>query len=77
MDEFKCFLVVIVGGFKVSFKIGVFEVLIDKCDKVLIGGGMIFIFYKVCGFLVGKSLVEEDKLELVKEFEVKVKVKGV
>ena len=45
-----------------SSKIGVLEALIDKCDKVLIGGGMIFTFYKARG--LGKSLVEEHKLEL-------------
>ena len=66
----------IVGGSKV-LKIGVLEALIDKCDKVLIGGGMIFTFYKARGLSVGKSLVEEDKLELAKELEAKAKAKGV
>ena len=70
-------LAAIVGGSKVSSKIGVLEALIDKCDKVLIGGGMIFTFYKARGLAVGKSLVEEDKLELAKELEVKAKEKGV
>ena len=51
--------------------------MIDKCDKVLIGGGMIFTFYKARGLAVGKSLVEEDKLELAKELEAKAKAKGV
>ena len=60
-----------------SSKIGVLEALIDKCDKVLIGGGMIFTFYKARGLSVGKSLVEEDKLELAKELEAKAKAKGV
>ncbi len=53
----------------------VLEALIDKCDKVLIGGGMIFTFYKARGLSVGKSLVEEDKLELAKELEAKAKAK--
>ena len=67
VDEPKRPLAAIVGGSKVSSKIGVLEALIDKCDKVLIGGGMIFTFYKARGLSVGKSLVEEDKLELAKE----------
>jgi 3-phosphoglycerate kinase len=71
IDEPKRPLAAIVGGSKVSSKIGVLEALIDKCDKVLIGGGMIFTFYKARGLAVGKSLVEEDKLELAKELEAK------
>ncbi|KGG16742.1 MULTISPECIES: phosphoglycerate kinase [unclassified Prochlorococcus] len=70
-------LAAIVGGSKVSSKIGVLESLIDKCDKVLIGGGMIFTFYKARGLTVGKSLVEDDKLELAKSLEEKAKAKGV
>ena len=77
IDEPKRPLAAIVGGSKVSSKIGVLESLIDKCDKVLIGGGMIFTFYKARGLSVGKSLVEEDKLELAKELEAKAKLKGV
>tara|TARA_B100000700_G_scaffold324275_1_gene430010 strand:+ start:1113 stop:2261 length:1149 start_codon:yes stop_codon:yes gene_type:complete len=77
IDEPKRPLAAIVGGSKVSSKIGVLESLIDKCDKVLIGGGMIFTFYKARGLSVGKSLVEEDKLELAKELEAKAKSKGV
>ncbi|MGK7930676.1 MAG: phosphoglycerate kinase [Microcystaceae cyanobacterium] len=67
----------IIGGSKVSSKIGVIETLLDKCDKLLIGGGMIFTFYKARGLSVGKSLVEEDKLELAKTLEAKAKEKGV
>ncbi|MFL0773252.1 MAG: phosphoglycerate kinase [Prochlorococcus sp.] len=77
VDNPKRPLAAIVGGSKVSSKIGVLEALIDKCDKVLIGGGMIFTFYKARGLSVGKSLVEEDKLELAKELEAKAKAKGV
>ena len=70
-------LAAIIGGSKVSSKIGVIETLLDKCDKLLIGGGMIFTFYKARGLSVGKSLVEEDKIELAKELEAKAKEKGV
>jgi len=67
----------IVGGSKVSSKIGVIESLLEKCDKIILGGGMIFTFYKARGLSVGSSLVEEDKLELAKELETKAKAKGV
>lgn len=77
IDEPKRPLAAIVGGSKVNSKIGVLESLIDKCDKVLIGGGMIFTFYKARGLAVGKSLVEDDKLDLAKELEAKAKAKGV
>ncbi len=70
-------LAAIVGGSKVSSKIGVLDSLLDKCDKIIIGGGMIFTFYKARGLDVGKSLVEEDKLELAKNLEAKAKTKGV
>lgn len=70
-------LAAIVGGSKVSSKIGVIETLLEKVDKLLIGGGMIFTFYKARGLNVGKSLVEEDKLELAKALEEKAKEKGV
>ncbi|NCR38089.1 MAG: phosphoglycerate kinase [Microcystis aeruginosa S11-01] len=70
-------LAAIIGGSKVSSKIGVIETLLEKCDKLLIGGGMIFTFYKARGLSVGGSLVEEDKLELAKSLEAKAKEKGV
>ncbi|AMW29021.1 phosphoglycerate kinase [Arthrospira platensis] len=70
-------LAAIIGGSKVSSKIGVIETLLDKCDKLLLGGGMIFTFYKARGLSVGNSLVEEDKLELAKSLEAKAKEKGV
>ena len=70
-------LAAIIGGSKVSSKIGVIETLLDKVDKLLIGGGMIFTFYKARGLSVGGSLVEEDKLELAKALEAKAKEKGV
>jgi phosphoglycerate kinase len=55
----------------------VIDTLLDKVDKLLIGGGMIFTFYKARGLAVGKSLVEEDKLDLARELEAKAKAKGV
>ena len=70
-------LAAIVGGSKVSSKIGVIETLLDKVDKLIIGGGMIFTFYKARGLSVGKSLVEEDKLELAQKLEAKAAEKGV
>ena len=77
IDSPKRPLAAIVGGSKVSSKIGVLDSLLDKCDKIIIGGGMIFTFYKARGLDVGKSLVEEDKLELAKNLEEKAKSKGV
>ncbi len=70
-------LAAIIGGSKVSSKIGVIETLLDKVDKLLIGGGMVFTFYKARGLNVGKSLVEDDRLELAKTLEAKAKEKGV
>ncbi|NJM47327.1 MAG: phosphoglycerate kinase [Alkalinema sp. RU_4_3] len=70
-------LAAIVGGSKVSSKIGVIETLLDKVDKLFIGGGMVFTFYKARGLAVGSSLVEEDKLELARSLEIKAKEKGV
>uniref|UniRef100_A0A0E0JW27 Phosphoglycerate kinase n=4 Tax=Oryza TaxID=4527 RepID=A0A0E0JW27_ORYPU len=67
----------IVGGSKVSTKIGVIESLLAKVDVLILGGGMIFTFYKAQGYAVGKSLVEEDKLELATSLIEKAKAKGV
>lgn len=67
----------IVGGSKVSSKIGVIESLLEKVDKLIIGGGMVFTFLRARGLSVGSSLVEEDKIELAKELETKAKAKGV
>ncbi len=70
-------LAAIIGGSKVSSKITVIEALLDKVDKLLIGGGMIFTFYKARGLSVGKSLVEDEFLDLSKSLEAKAKEKGV
>ena len=59
--------VAILGGSKVSDKIGVIENLLEKADKVLIGGGMTYTFYKAQGIEIGNSLVEEDKLDVAKD----------
>lgn len=57
----------VLGGSKISGKIDVIKNLLGKADKILIGGGMIFTFYKAMGYEIGKSLLEEDKVELAKE----------
>jgi phosphoglycerate kinase len=67
----------IMGGAKVSDKILLIEKLLDKVDNLLIGGGMTYTFIKANGGKVGKSLVEEDKLELAKELIKKANEKGV
>eukprot|EP01038_Epipyxis_sp_PR26KG_P005537 gene5537-7655_t len=67
----------VVGGAKVSTKIPVIESLIEKCDKIFIGGGMIFTFYRALGLNVGKSMVEEDFIPLAKELMDKAAKKGV
>merc|ERR1712051_479594 len=57
----------IVGGSKVSSKITVLDALLDKCEKIIIGGGMVFTFLKAKGLNVGASLVEDDFVETAKE----------
>jgi len=69
-------LAAIVGGSKVSSKIGVLEALVDKCDKVIIGGGMVFTFLKARGLPTGSSLVEDDFVETAKKVEEVAKEKG-
>ena len=59
--------VVILGGAKVSDKIGVIENLVKKCDKILIGGGMAFTFLKAKGFDIGKSLLDEENIDFCKK----------
>merc|ERR1712228_617979 len=66
----------IVGGSKVSSKITVLEALLDKCDKVIIGGGMVFTFLKAKGLEVGTSLVEDDFVETAKEVMAKAEKLG-
>ena len=70
-------LAAIIGGSKVSTKIGVIERLLEKVDKLLLGGGMIFTFYQAQGIQTGKSLVETDKLDLARSLMEKAKERGV
>lgn len=69
--------VAILGGAKVSDKIGVIKNLIDKVDTLIIGGGMAYTFFRAQGNSVGTSLCEEDKLDLARELMAKAKEKGV
>lgn len=67
VDNPKHPFIAILGGAKVSDKIGVIENLVPKADKILIGGGMTYTFYAAKGMSIGKSLVEKDKIELAKK----------
>ncbi|MCS7211890.1 MAG: phosphoglycerate kinase [Chloroherpetonaceae bacterium] len=69
--------VAILGGAKISDKIDVLERLIDKVDKILVGGAMIFTFFKANSLRVGKSLVEDDKLDVAKAVMERADAKGV
>ena len=69
--------VAILGGAKVSDKIGVINNLIEKCDTIIIGGGMSYTFMKAMGKEIGTSLCEADKLDLAKELMAKAEAKGV
>ncbi len=67
----------VIGGAKVKDKIGVIDHLLDKVDNLIIGGGLAYTFVKAQGHEVGKSLLEEDKIDLAKQFMQKAKDKGV
>jgi phosphoglycerate kinase len=67
----------IIGGAKVKDKIGVIDNLLEKVDNLIIGGGLAYTFVKAQGHEVGKSLLEEDKIDLAKEFMKKAEEKGV
>ena len=69
--------VVVLGGSKVSDKLGVIDNLIDKADKILIGGGMVFTFLKAQGHEVGKSLLEEDQLDTCRRYLTEAADRGV
>ena len=69
--------VAILGGAKVSDKIGVINNLLDKVDTLIIGGGMAYTFFRAAGHSVGTSLCEEDKLDLANEMVAKAAAKGV
>src|SRR5699024_899671 len=66
----------IIGGAKVKDKIEVIDHLLDKVDHLIIGGGLAFTFVKTQGYEIGHSLLEEDKIDLAKEFMQKAKEKG-
>ncbi len=70
-------LVAVLGGAKVSDKIGVIENLIDKCDTIIIGGGMAYTFFKAMGHEIGTSICELDKLDLARDLMAKAREKGV
>ncbi|MEN2467245.1 phosphoglycerate kinase [Ornithinibacillus sp. JPR2-1] len=67
----------IIGGAKVKDKIGVIDNLLDKVDNLIVGGGLAYTFVKAQGHEIGKSLLEEDKIDLAKEFMKKAEEKGV
>lgn len=69
--------VAILGGAKVSDKIGVINNLIEKVDTLIIGGGMAYTFFKALGHSIGTSLCEDDKVELAKEMMEKAEKKGI
>ncbi len=69
--------VAIIGGAKISGKIDVITALLDKVDAILIGGGMVYTFYKAMGLPIGQSLVEAEKVDVARETLEKIKAKGV
>ena len=69
--------VVVLGGSKVSDKLGVIDNLLGKADRLLIGGGMVFTFLKAQGHEVGKSLLEEDQLDICREYLLRAEETGV
>ncbi|KAL7532062.1 hypothetical protein ACHAXR_004408 [Thalassiosira sp. AJA248-18] len=77
VDEPNRPLCAIIGGAKVSTKLPVIESLIEKCDTILLGGGMIFTFYKALGYDVGNSMLEEDYVELAGKLMKQAEEKGV
>ncbi len=77
LDNPKRPFVAILGGAKVSDKIGVINNLLEKVDTLIIGGGMAYTFAKAMGGNIGKSLCENDKLDLAKELVAKAEAKGV
>ena len=77
LEDPKRPFIAILGGAKVSDKIGVINNLIEKVDTLIIGGGMAYTFFKAQGFDIGTSICENDKLDLAKELMAKAKAKGV
>lgn len=77
LEEPKKPFISILGGAKVSDKIGVIDSLLEKVDKLIIGGGMAFTFFKAQGYEIGNSICEDDKLDLANDILEKAKQKGV
>ena len=77
LEDPKRPLVAILGGAKVSDKIGVINNLIEKCDTIIIGGGMAYTFFKAMGYEIGTSICEDDRIEDAKAMMAKAKEKGV
>ena len=77
LEDPKRPFVAILGGAKVSDKIGVINSLIEKVDTLIIGGGMAYTFFRAMGYPTGTSICEEDKLDLAKDLLAKAKEKGV
>jgi phosphoglycerate kinase len=77
LDDPEHPFVAILGGAKVADKIGVITNLLDKCDALIIGGGMAYTFIKAEGYEIGSSLLDADSLDLAKELMAKAKEKGV
>ena len=77
LEEPKRPLVAILGGAKVSDKIGVITNLMDKVDTLIVGGGMAYTFFAAKGYSVGTSICEEDKIEMAKEMMAEAEAKGV
>lgn len=77
VDEPNRPLCAIIGGAKVSTKLPVIESLIEKCDTILLGGGMIFTFYRALGYDIGKSMVEDEYVELAGKLMKQAEEKGV
>lgn len=69
--------VAILGGAKVADKIGVITNLLNKCDSLIIGGGMMFTFYKAMGYEIGSSLLDAESIDLARDLMAKAKEKGV
>ncbi|MGN1127508.1 MAG: phosphoglycerate kinase [Candidatus Flemingiibacterium sp.] len=77
LEDPKRPFVAILGGAKVSDKIGVINALLEKCDTIIIGGGMAYTFFKALGNQIGTSICESDKLDLATEIMNKAREKGV
>jgi phosphoglycerate kinase len=69
--------VVVLGGAKIADKLGVIDALLGKADRILIGGGMAYTFQKALGYEVGKSLLDESKIDVVREYMERAKANGV